>query len=144
MEPAKTADQNQYWAFYAGDTLNLSRKITLNLGARVDLQGNWTERHNRIVALNPTEASPLLAMSNAVSTAFPSLKGGYDLVASSRHSSRSAFPSWNHVSPRIGISYQLDQNTVIRTGYGMFYLPVDVRWDDAPHNLFINSFTHPG
>jgi hypothetical protein len=24
-------------------------------------------------------------------------------------------------------------------GYGMFYLPVDVRWDDAPHNLFINS-----
>ncbi len=44
------------------------------------------------------------------------------------------------MSPRVGISYQLDQNTVIRTGYGMFYLPVDVRWDDAPHNLFINSF----
>ena len=22
----------------------------------------------------------------------------------------------------------------------MFYLPVDVRWNDAPHNLFINSF----
>jgi hypothetical protein len=28
----------------------------------------------------------------------------------------------------------------VRTGYGIFYLPVDVRWDDAPHNLFINSF----
>jgi hypothetical protein len=25
----------------------------------------------------------------------------------------------------------------------MFYLPVDVRWDDAPHNLFINSFNTP-
>jgi hypothetical protein len=25
----------------------------------------------------------------------------------------------------------------------MFYLPVDVRWDDAPHNLFINSFVTP-
>jgi hypothetical protein len=142
-EPAKTADQNLYAAIYAGDTWNLTRKITLNLGARVDLQGDWTERFNRIVALNTTEASPLIALSSAVANAFPSLKGGFDLVASSRHSSRSAFPSWNHVSPRMGISYQLDQNTVIRTGYGMFYLPVDVRWDDAPHNLFINSFVTP-
>ena len=142
-EPAKTADQNLYWAFYGGDTWNLSKKITLNLGVRVDLQGNWTERFNRIVALNESETSPLLAMSSAVSSAFPNLKGGYDLVSSSRHSSRSAFPNWNHVSPRVGISYQFDPNTVIRTGYGIFYLPVDVRWDDAPHNLFINSFVTP-
>ncbi|MGB6687766.1 MAG: TonB-dependent receptor [Terracidiphilus sp.] len=142
-EPAKTADQNLYWAFYGGDTWNLTKKITLNLGARVDLQGDWTERFNRIVALNTEEASPLLKLSSAVGAAFPNLKGGYDLVASSRHSSRTAFPSWNHVSPRVGISYQLDQNTVIRTGYGIFFLPVDVRWDDAPHNLFINSFTTP-
>jgi Carboxypeptidase regulatory-like domain len=142
-EPAKTADQDLYWAFYGGDTFNLSKKITVNFGARVDLQGDWTERFNRIVALNPNEPSPLLAMSSAVGNAFPSLKGGFDLVSSSRHSSRSAFPNWNHVSPRIGFSYQLDPNTVIRTGYGMFYLPVDIRWDDAPHNLFINSFTTP-
>jgi hypothetical protein len=142
-EPAKTADQNLYWAFYGGDTWNLTRKLTLNLGVRVDLQGDWTERFDRIVALNTTEASPLLATSSAVQAAFPTLKGGYDLVHSSRHSSRSAFPSWNHVSPRVGISYELDQNTVIRTGYGMFFLPVDVRWDDAPHNLFINSFNTP-
>src|SRR3984885_4202301 len=143
VEVVKTADQDKYWAFYAGDTFNLSRKITLNLGARVDLQGNWTERHNRIVALNPSEDSPLLAMSSAVGNAFPKLKGGYDLVASSRPPSRSPFPNWNHVSPRLGVSYQLDQNTVIRTVYGMFYLPVDLRWDDAPHNLFINSYTDP-
>ena len=142
-EPARTADQNLYYAFYAGDTLQLTRKITLNLGARVDLQGDWTERTNRIVAVNPTEKSPLLAMSPAVTAAFPNLKGGFDLVDSGRHSSRSAFPSWNHVSPRVGVSYQLDQNTVVRAGYGMFFLPVDVRWNDAPHNLFINSFVTP-
>jgi Carboxypeptidase regulatory-like domain len=150
-EPARTADQNLYKAFYVGDTYQVARKITLNLGVRVDLQGGWTERFNRIVAFNPTEASPLLtidpALANAVNPAtgqtFANLKGGYDLVASSRHSSRSAFDSWNHVEPRLGISYQFDRNTVIRTGYGIFYLPVDVRWNDAPHNLFINSFTTP-
>jgi Carboxypeptidase regulatory-like domain/TonB dependent receptor len=142
-EPARTADENLYYAFYAGDTFQLTRKLTLNLGARVDLQGDWTERTDRIVDVNPTEASPLLALSPGLAAAFPNLKGGFDLVHSARHSSRSPFPSWKHVSPRLGVSYQLDQNTVIRTGYGMFYLPVDVRWNDAPHNLFINSFTTP-
>lgn len=151
VEPARTADQNLYKAFYVGDTYQLTRKITLNLGLRVDLQGDWTERFNRIVALNTTEASPLLTIDPALATTvnpatgqtFANLKGGYDLVASSRHSSRSAFPSWNHAEPRLGVSYQFDRNTVIRTGYGIFYLPVDVRWNDAPHNLFINSFSTP-
>lgn len=143
VEPARTADQNLYKAFYGGDTYQLTRKITLNLGVRVDLQGDWTERFNRIVAFNPTETSPLVAMSPQVAAAFPNLKGAYDLVASTRHPSRMAFPDWNHVEPRLGVSYQFDKNTVIRTGYGIFYLPVDVRWNDAPHNLFINSFSTP-
>jgi len=151
VEPARTADQNLYKAFYVGDTYQLTRKITLNLGVRVDLQGDWTERFNRIVALNTTEASPLLTIDPALASTvnpatgqtFANLKGGYDLVASSRHSSRMAFPDWNHVEPRLGVSYQFDKNTVIRTGYGIFYLPVDVRWNDAPHNLFINSFSTP-
>jgi len=134
-EPARTADQNLYTAFYAGDTYQLTKKITLNLGLRVDLQGDWTERFNRIVVFNPNETSPIAAQ-----VGMPSLKGAYDLVKSAQHSSRTAFDRWNNVSPRLGVSYQFDKNTVIRTGYGMFYLPVDGRWDDAPHNLFINSF----
>jgi hypothetical protein len=134
-EPASTADQNLYKAIYAGDTIQVTRKITLNLGVRVDLQGDWTERTNRIVVFNPDETSPIGAAAG-----LPSLKGSYDLVNSAQHSSRSPFDSWNHVSPRLGISYQLDKNTVIRSGYGIFYLPVDIRWNDAPHNLFINSF----
>lgn len=134
-EPARTADQNLYKAIYAGDTYQLTKKITLNLGLRVDLQGDWTERFNRIVVFNPTETSPI-----ATQVGIANLKGGFDLVSSSQHSSRTAFDAWNNVSPRLGVSYQFDKNTVIRTGYGIFYLPVDGRWDDAPHNLFINSF----
>jgi hypothetical protein len=135
-EPARTADQNIYKAIYGGDTFQVTRKITVNLGVRVDLQGDWTERFNRIVVFNPSETSPVGAAAG-----MPSLKGAYDLVSSSQHPGRSAFSAWNHASPRLGVSYQLDKNTVIRTGYGIFYLPVDIRWNDAPHNLFINSFS---
>ena len=143
VEVVKTADQDKYWAFYVGDTFNLNKKITLNLGARVDLQGNWTERHNRIVALDPTEASPLLAMSSAVGNAFPTLKGGYDLVASSRHPSRSAFPNWNHISPRLGVGCPTRPEHRDPDRLQNVCLPVDLRWNDAPHNLFINSITNP-
>src|SRR6202045_434762 len=119
VEPARTADQNLYKAFYVGDTYQVTRKITLNLGLRVDLQGDWTERFNRNVAYNPTGASPLLTIgpplastvNPATGQTFANLKGGYDLVASSRHPNRSAFPAWNHVSPRLGVSYQFDRNT---------------------------------
>jgi Carboxypeptidase regulatory-like domain/TonB dependent receptor len=136
-EPAKTADQVLYGAVYAGDTFQVTKNLTLNLGVRVDLQGDWTERYNRIVVFNPSETSPI-----AGQVGIPNLKGGFDLVKSSNHPSRTAFPAWKNVSPRVGLSYQLGRNTVIRTGYGMFYLPVDGRWDDAPHNLFINSITN--
>src|ERR1700728_3433963 len=150
-EPARTADEVKYGAIYAGDTFQATRKLTLNLGARFDPQGSWSVRYNRIVAQNTTEASPLLALDPALGSTvnpatgqtFANLKGRFDLVDSSPHPRRSPFPSWKNISPRLGLSYQLDRNTVIRSGYGMFFLPVDIRWNDAPHNLFINSFVTP-
>src|SRR5207244_10532327 len=62
VEPARTADQNLDKAFYVCYTYQLTRKLTLNLGLSVALQEDWIERFNRIVAYNPTEASPLLSI----------------------------------------------------------------------------------
>jgi hypothetical protein len=138
VTPSRMASGIKYSAFYAGDTFQVSRKLTLNLGARVDLQGDWTERFDRQVGFLPNAPSPI-----ASAVGMPNLKGEFALVHSPLRPSRTPFDSWKNISPRIGISYQLDSNTVIRSGYGMFYLPVDVRWNDAPHNLFINSFTQP-
>ncbi|MBV8068358.1 MAG: hypothetical protein JO270_00535 [Acidobacteriaceae bacterium] len=136
VEPAKTADQVKYGAIYVNDTWQAMKKLTLNLGLRADFQGPWTERYNRIVVFNTKQPSPV-----ANQVGMPNLEGAYALVDSPNHTSRSAFGYWNHVSPRIGLSYEVNSSTVIRSGYGIFYLPVDVRWDDAPHNLFINSIT---
>ena len=137
VEPAATADQIRYGAVYGNDTWRITNKLTLNAGVRLDFQGDWTERYNRNLVFNTNEASPI-----AAAVGIPGLKGAYDLVDTAAHPSRTAFPSWRNAAPRIGLSYQLASNTVIRVGYGIFYLPVDVRWDDAPHNLFINSITN--
>lgn len=138
VTPSRMAAQLIYKSFYAGDTFRVSRKLTLNLGVRVDLQGDWTERYDRQVYFDPNADSPVAAASGVAG-----LKGAFPLVHSNARSSRSPQDSWNNVSPRLGLSYQLGDNTVIRTGYGMFYLPVDIRWNDAPHNLFINTFNQP-
>lgn len=138
VTPSRMATQIKYFALYAGDTFRVTRKLTLNLGGRVDLQGDWTERYDRQVLFLPNAPSPI-----ASAVGMPNLKGRFGLVKSPLRSSRSPMDPWRSFSPRVGLSYQLDSNTVIRTGYGMFYLPVDVRWNDAPHNLFINTFTQP-
>jgi hypothetical protein len=144
--PSRMAEQILYRAIYAGDTFQVTRKLTLNLGARVEWQGNWTERFDRQVIFERFAPSPLASSSllNPVTgQSFANLKGAFALVHSAQRPSRSPEDPWNNISPRVGLSYQLDSNTVIRTGYGMFYLPVDVRWDDAPHNLFINTSSTP-
>jgi len=136
--PGKMAEEIRYYALYAGDTWQVTRKLTLNLGARFDWQGDWTERYDRQVVFLPNSASPL-----AGALGMPNLKGEFAVVHSPAYSPRTPFPAWKNVAPRVGFSYQLDSNTVIRSGYGMFFLPVDVRWDDAPHNLFTNSSVTP-
>ncbi|HUK48901.1 MAG TPA: carboxypeptidase-like regulatory domain-containing protein, partial [Terriglobales bacterium] len=136
--PGKMAEEIKYYAFYAGDTWQATRKLTLNLGVRADIQGDWTERYDRQVVFLPDAASPI-----AGAVGMPGLKGEFAVVHSPLFGNRSPFGPWKNIAPRIGFSYQLDSNTVIRSGYGMFYLPVDVRWDDAPHNLFTNSYSQP-
>ena len=49
----------------------------------------------------------------------------------------------NLFSPRIGIAYRLSDKTVLRTGYGIFWLPNDIRWNITPNNDAVNAYTNP-
>jgi hypothetical protein len=148
VTPSKMASQIIYNALYVGDTFQANRKLTLNLGIRWDLQGNWTERYNRIVDYVPTATSPvsntMAGVTNPVTgKPFGTINGAFTLVNTPQHPYRSAVPRGSDFSPRIGLAYQLNSKTVIRSGYGVFFLPVDIAWDNHPHNLFINTYTQP-
>ena len=133
---------------YFGDTLQASKKLTLNLGLRYDLQGNWTERFNRQVDWLPTATSPLAASQSGVNpvtgASLSSLQGAFTLVDSTATPNRTAvnMPT-KEFNPRIGLAYRLNDKTVIRSGYGIYYLPNDVAWNTAPHNLFMNTYSQP-
>ena len=144
VTPSQMANQIFYNALYIGDTLRATNKLTLNIGVRYDLQGNWSERFNRIVDWEPTLASPLAGQTNPTNglTIPSSLKGAFALVNSPARPGRTEqqmpLNEWN---PRIGLAYRLTEKTIIRSGYGIFYLPDDVSWNNAPHNLFINTYS---
>jgi hypothetical protein len=138
VTPSFTSSQQIYNAVYFGDTFQVSRKLTLNLGMRWDLQGPWSERYDRIDVLLPTADNPL-----AGPTGLP-LKGRLGLVNSADRSSRNPVDmSKKMFNPRFGFAYQLRDKTVVRGGYGLFWLPSDVMWNTAPNNNIINTISTP-
>ncbi|MGO8817233.1 MAG: carboxypeptidase regulatory-like domain-containing protein [Terriglobia bacterium] len=146
VTPSQMANQIFYNAMYFGDTFQATHKMTLNLGVRYDLQGNWTERFNRILDWEPNIASPLAGATNPTNgLTIPSgLKGGFLLVNGPGNPDRTEINMpLGEINPRLGLAYRISDKTVIRTGYGIFFLPNDVSWNNAPHNLFINTYTTP-
>jgi len=105
--------QNFAHAWYFQDNWRPTTRLTINLGLRYELTLPRTERFNRMSWIDPNVASPLQVpgLSN--------LQGG--LVFAS-NSDRSPYDvntaNWG---PRVGIAYRIGNNTVIRSGYGIFY-----------------------
>jgi hypothetical protein len=49
----------------------------------------------------------------------------------------------NVFSPRLGLAFRLNNKTVIRTAYGIFYIPNDVAFNISPNNDPSNAYTTP-
>jgi hypothetical protein len=134
--PAQTAGRQVYRAFYLDDTFRVTHRLTLNLGLRYELQGTWSERFNRLTFWNP--AATNATVTGCGGTAGSACPGDASLVASGGNNipmDKKAF------SPRLGLAYALDQKTVIRGGYGTFYIPNYVSFGLNPDNDLVNLAT---
>ncbi|MBZ5609944.1 MAG: TonB-dependent receptor [Acidobacteriia bacterium] len=115
-EPAPYATRQYYQGYYASDTFQLSRKLTINLGIRWEPTIPYTERFDRMDVFLPNAVSPAAAY-----TGLP-LKGRLGLVNSSDHENRyNQNPHYLLFAPRTGFAYRLTDKTVLRGGYGIFY-----------------------
>ena len=111
----RPANFNKYFAAYVQDDFKVNSKLTVNMGFRWDFEGGVTERFDRITGVDPYAKNPL------ADTLKMDLKGIAQFAGSTlgRRGARNVDPKqWN---PRLGIAYQLNDKTVIRTGYGVFF-----------------------
>ena len=114
----KVALASKYVAFYSQNTWRMTSKLVLSLGLRYEVQPGPTERYNRMSSVNLNAANPFAAGISGAGglglLTFPGV-GGY---------SRNLYETeWNNFSPRVGATYQLNDATVLRAGYGRNYLP---------------------
>jgi Carboxypeptidase regulatory-like domain len=141
--PALVAGQQIYRGFYIDDTYHLTSKLTLNLGLRYDLQGPWSERFNRQSYFSPTAqswlANPAASAGLNNVPGLPGLAGDVFLVSPN---SRNNIPlDKTNIQPRVGFAYSFDSKTVIRGGYGIFYIPNYVSFGLNPNNDLVNDAT---
>ena len=113
QKPALGAITRLYYGWYFQDTWRISKRITISPGVRYELHRPPTERYNRFSNFNYSITNPL-----AQATGLP-LKGGLEFASADNRFGWD--PVHNNFAPRLGISFQLTQKLVLRTGYGIFF-----------------------
>jgi hypothetical protein len=123
------AFSQKYFAVYSQNDWRATSKLTLNLGLRWELQPGPTERYNRMSSVDLTVKNAFGSMGAVV---FPGTDGY------SRNLWDTVYNNWG---PRLGVAYQIANNTVIRGGYGITYLPSNSGYFASPVDYGTSSFS---
>jgi hypothetical protein len=128
---ASRAEENRYWGLFVQDDWRLTPRLTLNLGLRYEYEGPISERYNRSIrgfdfaTANPVSAQ---AAANYARSPIPQVApAAFQSAGGLQFAGNGGLPGslWkadrNNFAPRVGLAYQWNGKTVIRTGYGVFF-----------------------
>jgi hypothetical protein len=110
--PASPATENFQYAGFVQDNWHVNNRLTVNLGLRYDVDLPRTERHDRMSYFDPSAPSVV-----------PGYKGSFE-YAGVNGNPRTPFDTyWGAVGPRVGLAFRINNKTVLRGGYGIYYDP---------------------
>jgi hypothetical protein len=119
---------SRYFGVFVQDDWRVSRKLTLNIGLRYELETGRNERYNRLSWFDPNVANPIGAQ-----VGLPNLRGGLQFAGVGGNPRYQKTLDTNNFGPRFGLAYTVAPKTVVRAGYGLFFLPAT--GDDTGRNL---------
>ena len=111
--PDDTSMQWPYYAWFFQDDWKVNRKLTVNLGLRYEIPVPKKERNLHNSNFCPT----------CPADAFGGILGAMVYAGRDGQPERFGETKMNAWGPRLGIAYQLNPKTVIRTGGAIFYQP---------------------
>jgi hypothetical protein len=118
--------------YFAQDDWKITPHITLNLGLRYDLISPFIEKNDLMVNFSPTVTNPVngqpgvfvIPSNKALPFVDPRIVSFGYLTAGQTHQGIGrglVRTDKNNFAPRIGIAWALNDKTVFRGGYGIFY-----------------------
>lgn len=132
------------WSLYVQDNFHMSSKLTAEVGLRWDPYYPYHEARGRIVCYIPGSARSVRFPNAPLGMLF-----GGDPGCPRGGSTTDAL----NIAPRLGLSYQIDQKTVVRGGAGLYFTPPENHdsnsmVDTAPFSPLFNytgvvSFVNP-
>jgi Carboxypeptidase regulatory-like domain/TonB dependent receptor-like, beta-barrel len=112
--------RNSYIAGYLQDDWRLSNRLTVNLGLRWDYEVPTSERDDQVNAGFDYNGVALVCPACPASGLPTELRGGLTFADGAIYSS-----DLNNFGPRAGFTFQVNDATVVRGGYGLTFLPAD-------------------
>jgi outer membrane receptor protein involved in Fe transport len=90
------------WFLNAGDSWQITQKLNVNYGVRYDYEGPLHNQYKNLSVFRPalTATQGLAFQGDQISSLYPQY--------------------YKNISPRVGLSYSLDPNTVLRAAYGWY------------------------
>jgi hypothetical protein len=126
--------KQHYFAAYWHDDWKVSRRLTLNLGLRYDINQPAYEKWNRMNGpFDPNVQSPVRVDPAAITALqaanvpsyiiqnLQNLKGGVTFAGINGQSRTASSITKSNWGPRVGVAYQVNERIVLRTGFGLYY-----------------------
>jgi len=133
VQPADARLRSSYWAGYIGDSWRASSNLTIDLGLRYEYISPFRDLNDQSVNITGLDTgAPILVRASNQGTG----RDPYEnqavkftratLVRDGRLGPGLVTPDRNNVAPRLGVAYSLNDRTVVRGGYGVFYNMIDL------------------
>ena len=104
---------HHYFGGYTQDNWKITPKLTLNLGLRWEAETGTGESHDRLSYFDPSAPNPI-----------PNGPKGALLFTGHGNPRTIRATNWKDFGPRIGFAYRPFEKSVVRGGYGIFYVPI--------------------
>lgn len=127
----------KYYAGFVQDDWKITPKLTADLGLRYEISTPVTEAHDQMSFMDPTVPNP---GAGGIAGAYVFEGKGAGRLGGNTPQT----PFKNAWGPRLGLSYALTPNTVVRAGYGIYYQSLKMGgFGENDSAGFTGSYTYP-
>ena len=130
-----------YYGGYWQDDWRITPQLTLNYGLRAEHEGGLREQNNNFtVGFDPKAPSSLNSVTipadPVAGTSARQVTGGLMYAGVGGNKTYQGNPPSAKWSPRVGLAYTFNPQTVIRGGYGMFWAPYNYPIPNTTNNNY--------